>query len=149
MEIIIRRLEAADVSAVAAGEKECFAQPWSERSFREALEREDLRYIVAQVDGKVAGHCGVYNVLGEGEIINVAVYPDYRGHGLSKKMLEKLLEDGRLIGVKDYTLEVRAGNGPAIHVYEQLGFVTEGVRPGFYDFPKEDALIMWLRENGE
>lgn len=143
--VVIRRLEEKDVETVAENEKLCFSQPWAAHNFQEALARNDLAYVVTEVDGKVVGHAGVFTILGEGEIINVAIHPDYRGRGLAYKMLSKLLEVGLELDTKDYTLEVRAGNAPAIHLYEKLGFVTEGVRPGFYDFPKEDALIMWKR----
>jgi ribosomal-protein-alanine N-acetyltransferase len=40
---------------------------------------------------------------------------------------------------------VRLSNTPAIRLYESLGFKGEGVRPGFYERPVEDALIMWKR----
>lgn len=60
-------------------------------------------------------------------------------------MLTELLDRGGRMGIDAFTLEVRAGNGSAVHLYEKAGFVTEGVRKGFYDMPKEDALIMWKR----
>ena len=68
------------------------------------------------------------------------------GEGVAYKMLKQLLERGHGIGIKDYTLEVRAKNTPAIGLYERLGFVNEGVRPGFYDEPKDDAVIYWKRK---
>ena len=71
--------------------------------------------------------------------------PDYRGQGIARMMLEELLGNARREGIRAFTLEVRAGNAPAIALYERLGFRTEGVRPGFYSKPKEDALIQWLR----
>ena len=61
-------------------------------------------------------------------------------------MMRQLLERGRGLGIGDYTLEVRAGNAPAIGLYERLGFVSEGKRPGFYEDPKEDAVIYWKRK---
>ena len=103
---------------------------------------------VAEVDGKVVGHCGVTNIVGEGEITNVAVLAEYRGRGLAREMLSRLLAEGEVAGITDFTLEVRAGNAAAIHLYESLGFLPEGVRPGFYDNPREDALIMWKRQAG-
>ena len=60
-------------------------------------------------------------------------------------MLKVLMEEGCKRGINAFTLEVRAGNAPAIHLYEKLGFVQEGIRPGFYERPKEDAIIMWKR----
>lgn len=68
-----------------------------------------------------------------------------RGKGIGKQMLLKLMEEGTGMGVEAFTLEVRKSNGSAIHLYESLGFVTEGVRKNFYEDPVEDALIMWKR----
>ena len=82
---------------------------------------------------------------GDGEVTNVSVSGDCRREGVGYKMVKQLLERGRGIGIENYTLEVRAGNAAAIRLYEKLGFVSEGVRPGFYDEPKEDAVIYWKR----
>ena len=57
-----------------------------------------------------------------------------------------VVEDGRKHGLLEFTLEVRVGNKPAIRAYEKVGFESEGIRPNFYSHPKEDALIMWIRE---
>ena len=95
--------------------------------------------------GKIVGMCGVKKIFEEGEISNVAVHPDFRGKGISRKMLNILMREAREDGVQAFTLEVRAGNGIAINLYESLGFRTEGVRRGYYDHPKEDGLIMWKR----
>lgn len=138
----------ADVEQVAANEFVCFSMPWSENAFRDILARKEAIYLVAEVDGKVAGHCGVTNIVGEGEITNVAVLPEYRGRGLGQAMLKQLLIEGESAGITAFTLEVRAGNVAAIHIYEKAGFVTEGIRPGFYEKPREDALIMWKRQAG-
>lgn len=101
----------------------------------------------AQSPERVVGICGVKKIFEEGEISNVAVHPEFRGRGISRQMLETLLQEARDDGVEDFTLEVRAGNDVAIRLYESLGFLTEGVRPHFYDKPVEDGLIMWLRRN--
>ena len=97
---------------------------------------------------RIVGICGVKKIFEEGEISNVAVRPGFRGRGISRQMLETLLQEARDDGVENFTLEVRAGNDVAIRLYESLGFLTEGVRPHFYDKPVEDGLIMWLRRNG-
>ena len=60
-------------------------------------------------------------------------------------MMEYMLERADRMGIGDCTLEVRVSNLPAIRLYESLGFKGEGVRPDFYDKPREDALIMWKR----
>ena len=85
-------------------------------------------------------------ICGEGDIDNVAVLPEFRNRGIASALIEGLLQAGRDKGVEEFTLEVRVGNAPAIRVYEKAGFVSEGIRPGFYEDPKEDANIMWIRK---
>ena len=62
-------------------------------------------------------------------------------------MLLELIRQGEEMGIADFTLEVRKSNAAAIHLYEKAGFRSEGIRPGFYDKPKEDAVIMWRRRS--
>ena len=143
--MLVRRMKEKDVYQVAENEAACFSMPWSEHAFRDTLIRPQAAYYVAELDGKIVGHCGVTDILGEGEITNVAVLTEYRGRGIAGAMLERLLLDGKAAGITAFTLEVRAGNVPAIHLYEKAGFVTEGIRRGFYENPREDALIMWKR----
>ena len=142
---MIRRMTYADLDHVAANEAICFSMPWSRRAFEQTLQKKETVYLVAEEDERVVGHCGVTNIVGEGEITNVAVHPDYRRRGIGWKLLEALLAEGEKAGIAAFTLEVRAGNQAAVHLYEKAGFVSAGRRPGFYDRPKEDALIMWKR----
>ena len=95
---------------------------------------------------KVSGIAGMRIVCGEGDIDNVAVLPEYRNHGIASSLVEELLKAGKEAGVEEFTLEVRVSNEAAIRVYEKAGFVSEGIRPGFYEDPKEDANIMWIRK---
>ena len=135
------------VREVASIEALCFSEPWSEQAYSDACDKADYLYLVAvNAEGRAVGMCGLIIGLFEAEVMNVAVHPDYRGRGIAKRLMDALLEAGDKRGVKEYTLEVRVGNAGAIHVYEAHGFVGEGVRPGFYRKPVEDALIMWKRE---
>ena len=135
------------VPEVVVIEAMCFSEPWSEQAYLEACDKEDYLYLVAlDENGHAVGMCGLIIGLFEAEVMNVAVHPDYRGQGIAKRLLDAVMEAGDKRGVKEYTLEVRVGNAGAIHVYEAHGFVGEGVRPGFYRKPVEDALIMWKRE---
>ena len=144
--LIIRPMEPEDVESVSRIEAECFTMPWSANAYRGVLEDEKCLYLVALLDGEVAGMCGVTNILGEGDINNVAVTEKYRGHGIASDMLSELICRGEALGIKEFTLEVRVSNASAIHVYEKLGFRSEGIRPGFYEKPIEDAMIMWRRQ---
>ena len=143
--LLIREMEVADVEAVSKIESEAFSMPWSARDFLEMVEADYAYYYVAEADGNLAGCCGIRNMAGEGEITNVVVAADYRKTGIGRKMMEYMVERAKENGMGDCTLEVRVSNQPAIRLYESLGFKGEGVRPGFYDKPKEDALIMWKR----
>lgn len=118
-----------------ASKQEVLVQETLEQGEKQGLEQD-----------RIVGICGVKKIFEEGEISNVAVHPGYRGRGISRRMLEMLIREAREDGVESFTLEVRAGNRPAISLYESFGFRTEGIRPRFYDHPVEDGLIMWLRE---
>lgn len=141
----IREMKYSDLAEVALLEKQIFSSPWSEQALRETLSRKDTIYLTAEQDTKIAGYCGLYNIAGEGEVLNVAVRDTFRRQGIAFKMLAELLNRGNQAGVSSFTLEVRKSNLPAIHLYESLGFAAEGIRPGFYDRPREDAVIMWRR----
>ena len=91
---MIRRMQAEDVTKVAQNEAVCFSMPWSEDAFRDVLTRKECIYLVAVCEGDIVGHCGVMNILGEGEITNVAVHPAYRGRGYGKRLIEALLLEG-------------------------------------------------------
>lgn len=143
--LIIRKLTEEDVEPLSAIESASFSMPWSAEDFAALLTRDYCVYYVAEVDGEVAGCCGMTNICNEGNIDNVVVAEKFRGQGIATALLERLLEEGDSLGVTAYTLEVRVSNTPAIHVYEKLGFVSEGIRPNFYEKPTEDANIMWKR----
>ncbi len=148
IKINIRRMTPEDVPVVAALEKKCFSMPWSEKAYLETLANENALYLVAESDGaekRIVGMCGVLDILGEGDISNVAVEEDFRRQGIAKKLLQELLVQGESRGIDAFTLEVRATNKEAIGLYEKFGFVLEGVRKNFYENPKEDAFIMWKR----
>lgn len=141
----IRRMEAADAKKVAALEAENFAQPWREADFEKAALDKETLYLVAEQAGKIVGCCGVRNISGDGEITNVSVDKSFRGQGIAEQLMQRLLAEGKAMGITAFTLEVRSGNQAAVCLYEKLGFVTEGVRKNFYRNPVEDALIMWMR----
>lgn len=141
-ELLIRPMEELDLPQAATIEKEAITPPWSEQAFRESLGLEHTILLAAIQDGQVAGYCVCYQSFEEGEITNVAVKKELRGQGIAGKLLEKLCSYGKERGLERYILEVRAGNEPAIHLYERSGFTRVGIRKGFYEQPVEDAVIM-------
>ncbi|MBP5265155.1 MAG: ribosomal protein S18-alanine N-acetyltransferase [Lachnospiraceae bacterium] len=133
------------IADLARIQEQIFSQPWSEEAFRRLLTQEYYHYLVAEADDRAVGFAGFCDSFGEGEIDMVCVDRAYQRQGIANALLYELFALGARLGVTAYTLEVRVSNEPAIRLYEKHGFRGEGVRPGFYDKPKEDALIMWKR----
>ncbi len=145
MEISIRKLQESDIEPLSRIEAESFSMPWSPEDFADLLNHSYCTYLVAEAEGRVVGSCGMRVIYGEGNIDNVVVAKEFRGQGIAQKMMKELIALGEREGVEAFTLEVRVSNEAAIRVYEKVGFVSEGIRPGFYERPREDAMIMWRR----
>ena len=140
---IIERMTRADVSQVEAIEQEIFSVPWSEKSFIDACETKENVYIVCKDNGKVLGYCGMWTVLGEGNITNMAVAKEYRRQGIAKLLMSEMerisIEEN---GVDVFFLEVRQSNEKAKKLYEKMGYKPIGTRKRFYEKPVEDAIVM-------
>ncbi|MDE6874471.1 MAG: ribosomal protein S18-alanine N-acetyltransferase [Lachnospiraceae bacterium] len=145
----IRRMQERDLDQVAALEQEIFSEPWSRQGFADSYQKKENCYLVVEEDGQVLAYCGLWSVLDEADICNVAVRKEARRRGVAEAMLKMLILEGKKLGVAAFTLEVRIGNTPAVALYRKLGFRDAGVRPGFYTKPDEDALIMWYRPGSE
>ena len=143
--INIRRMEVSDLEEVYAIEKDIFAVPWSYDSFTNTLKLPNTIYLVAETQGIIVGYIGVWKVLDEADITNVAVKEENRKQGIGQLLLNEAIGIARNEGIKDITLEVRKSNEFAILLYEKNGFKNVGIRPGYYEQPKEDAIIMWKR----
>lgn len=138
-----REMTESDVAVLAELEKVNFAHPWSYESLRKEIENDASIFVVAQIDGNVAGYAGMYIIADEGDITNVVVSEEYRNKGIGHGIMQFIIQKAKLRNVNAITLEVRVSNEAAIHLYKTHGFVDSGIRPGFYDKPKEDAMIMW------
>ncbi len=140
----IRAMELTDVDAVLQVEKASFVTPWSRAAFEAEVGDNDLAcYLVAEADGQVIGYAGMWLILDEAHVTNVALLPAYRGRGLGSTLMGALCEVAKTVGARRMTLEVRPSNLAAQRLYGKLGFEVRGVRPGYYTDTKEDALIMW------
>ena len=135
-------MTAAQVSQVAALEKCCFADPWSENSVASELENPLSLWLVAMDGEKLAGYVGSQTVLGESDMMNVAVDEYYRRQGVGKMLIEALVEQLKARESHCLTLEVRDSNTPARSLYASLGFTEIGRRKNYYRNPREDALIL-------
>ena len=142
----IREMNYGDVDQVYAIECENFSQPWTKVSILAELESERAHYLVVEEKDKVLGYIGFWKIFDEAHVTNVAVEKLFQGKGLGSKLVGAMLSLGVGLGINSYTLEVRVGNHSAIALYEKYGFREAGRRKGFYDLPKEDALIMWRTE---
>ena len=144
MNILIREMEERDLDRIMEIEKDCFTTPWSRESFLlEITENMLAKYIVAEIDGEVAGYGGIWMIIGEGHITNIAVESKYRKMGVGKKLVEGLIEVSKRMFITSMTLEVRESNIPAQNLYKQYGFKEQGIRPNYYADDNEDAIIMW------
>lgn len=149
-DVIIRQAGPADTADIFEIEKLCFPDPWSMDSIRYELEEnEKAFYLVAEHSGKVVGYMGLWWILDEGHITNVAVRPGYRNRKIAEGIIRVMLEHTIGAGILHHTLEVRRDNQPAINLYEKFGFEVDGVRKGYYQFDGEDALIMWRHATEE
>lgn len=142
---MIRRMEVEDIDRVCQIEQENFSMPWSKQGFLDAYNQKDTLFLIIEDNAHILGYCGAYLVCGEAEITNVSVTRKRQGEQIGSLLLEHFLETLQELGLEAVTLEVRKSNQAAIHLYEKYGFVQEGIRPGFYEKPLEDACIMWKR----
>lgn len=142
-----RRMKPEDLDEVMLIEQSSFSVPWTRQDFIESMDKPTAIYMVAVLQKKVVGYCGLWGVVDEGQINNVAVSKDYRGQNIGTRLLEALFEEGAKADLHAYTLEVRVGNTPAIALYKKVGFEEAGIRKNYYTAPKEDALIMWKYMN--
>ena len=140
--MIIRKMKASDVAAIAELEKRCFSDPWSADSIASELVNPLSYWLVAEVDGQVAGYVGSQSVLDAADMMNIAVSPEYRRRGVAKALVNELTAYLSKNNVIALLLEVRVSNEPAIALYEKMGFQQVGRRPNYYRNPREDALIL-------
>ncbi len=131
--IELQILEPRFVDGAYEVERLCLAEGWSKSAINDLICREDALYIVAVDGDKVCGIAGMYIVLGEGQITNVAVLPEYRRRGIGKRIFGELIKRGLAHGVSVFTLEVDPCNTAAIRLYGGFGFIEAGRRKGLHD----------------
>lgn len=149
-ELIIRKAQKEDVKTIRELEQICFAMPWSYDSiYHDVVENKLALYLVAETAGMVIGYVGLWKIVDEGHITNVAVAPDHRRNHVGDTLIEALLQVTGELGVKKHTLEVRKSNISALRLYKKHGFKTYGERKGYYQNNGEDALIMWRETEDE
>ena len=138
----VREMTLDDLEQVMPIEQANFSVPWTENGFFSFLLREDALFLVAEEGEQILGYCGVILVPDEGDITNVSVAKEWQGQGIGKLLVQELIKRSAKAGVTRLFLEVRKSNEPAIRLYEQQGFIQEGIRKDYYEEPIEDAVLM-------
>lgn len=141
--MIVRLMKEEDIPQIEEIEQRTFSQPWSAQGFLDALHNKNTIYLTVEENGEILGYLGLWKSLEEADITNVAVKECVRRRGVADLLLQEAGKLARESGITALTLEVRASNVAAVHLYEKHGFHSVGIRPNFYEKPKEDAIIMW------
>lgn len=148
--LVIRKAEDKDVKRIEELEQICFSIPWSYDSiYHDVAENKLAYFLVAETAGKVIGYVGIWKIVDEGHITNVAVEPAHRRKHVADTLVEALIHVTEEEGIMRHTLEVRKSNVSAIGLYEKHGFKVKGERKGYYEDNGEDALIMWREKENE
>ncbi|WP_336789407.1 ribosomal protein S18-alanine N-acetyltransferase [Paenibacillus sp. MMO-177] len=147
-DLVFRSMTMADIPFIVAIEHEAFATPWTPDAFKNELTSNMFaRYMVMEHDGQIIGYGGMWVIVDEAHVTNIAVRADHRGRGLGERLLSELQRTAAFFGANKMTLEVRVSNEIAQGLYRKLGFKPSGIRPAYYSDNNEDALIMWADLN--
>jgi ribosomal-protein-alanine N-acetyltransferase len=134
-----------DIDGIMEIETASFKIPWSRNAFISELTTNEFAvYLVAKIEDRVVGYAGMWKILDEGHITNIAVHPDFRGRKIGQGLVETLVSVAKEKNIGKLTLEVRKSNDVAQGLYGKFGFEVLGVRKKYYSDNQEDALIMWM-----
>ena len=140
----IEKMQKVDLDDIMEIEQASFSDAWAKEGFLQSIDQPYSLMLTAKFRDKVVGYCCLYCILDEGEIINVAVHPQWRGKGVGTQMLDSMLAMGKEQGVMRFLLDVRVSNYPAQKLYENAGFVKIACQKNFYEMPVEDGWLMEL-----
>lgn len=143
--IDITKMTVYDIEGVHRVELKSFATPWTQDAFYYELTNNPYaHYLVMKEENRVIGYCGIWIVMGEAQITNIAVDPACRGRKLGDFLLGKAMEYCKMVGATTVSLEVRVSNVVAQGLYRKHGFQNGGIRKKYYVDNNEDALVMWV-----
>lgn len=144
MEFQVMPMTKKDIDEVLQLERLCFHVPWSREAFRMEIEKNQCaKYYIVRDNNHLIGYGGMWLILDEAHITNIAVHPDHRRQGVGRLIMETLMKEAAGLNMERMTLEVRVSNKAAIALYKSLGFEEGGIRKKYYSNNLEDALIMW------
>ncbi len=138
----IRLCEPRDVPGMVEVERACFADPWSPRAIKEAMQSETSCAFLAENEATILGFVLARTTGPEAEILDLAVSPRARRRGVARGLLRAVRERARQSGVDEIFLEVRESNRAAISLYEGEGYRAVGMRHRYYRNPLENALVL-------
>lgn len=141
-DITYEPLSRKNLPEVLAIERVSFPEPWSETLFLKEIDQKGSYFMVFRLDSKVIGYGGLWLVLDEAHITNIAVHPLYRRQGYGSMILRHLLEAAISRRATMATLEVRETNLVALNMYRKFGFRQVAIRRGYYGDAGEDAIVM-------
>ncbi len=142
--LCFRLMQLNDIPSIVELERQAFTLPWTAKAFRNELTQNHFaKYMVMEWNGQIIGYGGMWFIVDEAHITNIAVRPEYRGRKLGARLLKEMMKTASFVGMKKMTLEVRVSNHVAQNLYQKFGFSQAGVRPRYYSDNNEDALIMW------
>ena len=145
-EIKIRKMELTDLDDIMRVELASFSSPWKRESFRmELTENHYADYYVIEDNEQIFGYCGLWVIVDQAQITNIAILPKYRGKKYGELLFTYVLAKAKEKGAKELTLEVRVSNIVAQKLYKKYGLVPVGVRKNYYVDNQEDALLMWVK----
>ena len=140
-----RKMTIHDVKAVYEIEKQSFTLAWTKEAFeQEMLKNEFAYYVLAETADGVVGYCGMWLIMDEAHITNIAISPKERGKKFGEALMREAMERAKAQGAKLMTLEARVSNVAALNLYKKLGFKNGGIRKGYYTDNQEDAIVMWV-----
>lgn len=145
---IIRRMNDQDIDQVSELDRLSFSSPWSKEIFYREIENPYAHYFVLDNKSEIIGYAGMWIVMEDAQITNIAIHPDYRRNKLGEKLFQHIFYYAMQAGVRRLSLEVRVSNIAAQRLYRKFGLVPGGIRKNYYTDNQEDALVMWVDLNG-
>lgn len=140
-----RKMRKEDIDEVYQIECQSFSAPWTKESLYYELEQNLFaKYVVVELEEQVIGYCGLWVIMDDAQITNIAVHPDYRGRKIGEALLSFAIQLSREMKAKRLSLEVRVSNHIAQSLYKKAGFEPGGIRKSYYTDNQEDALVMWV-----
>ena len=144
-QVSFRKMTVADIDSVHKIESLSFSLPWTKEAFyHEMVSNDYAYYVLAETEKGIVGFCGMWLVLDECHVTNIAILPEERGKKLGEQLMKEAIKIAKAQGAKVMTLEARVSNHAAQNLYRKLGFQNGGIRKRYYSDNHEDAIVMWV-----